>query len=397
MVKFAHIADSHLGGWRQPELSELNMQSFKKAIQISIDEKVDFVLFAGDLFDSAFPSIEILKDTFAEFKKLKDAAIRSFLIAGSHDYSVSGKTFLHVLEKAGFCEMCTYVETEDEVILNPCKYQTIFIYGYPGKKSGLEVAPIRKIKIKEPYENNFRILMLHTTIQEAAPDIPVDSVKLDELPKADSYALGHVHIDFEGEVNGKKVVYGGPTFPNNFKELQDLKWGSFYIVEINGFTKITKKELVIKEPMYIEVEINNALTATTQILQALAQHDLHDKILLLKVHGDIAIGKPSDINFRQIEEYVEKSGAYSFLKNTSKLEIEKKEFQVEFQKRDKEKIEELLIKKYEKENPSQFNDLIMPLVEALNIEKQEDERTATFESRLLAELSKIVKIELEDK
>jgi exonuclease SbcD len=84
-MKFAHIADSHLGGWRQPEMQRLNTESFRKAIDTCILEKVDFILFAGDLFDSAFPPIEILKETFAEFRKLKDAGIKSYIIAGSHD------------------------------------------------------------------------------------------------------------------------------------------------------------------------------------------------------------------------------------------------------------------------------------------------------------------------
>src|SRR3989344_5345087 len=112
-MKFAHIADSHLGGWRQPELQKLNLESFKKAIDISIEEQVEFILFAGDLFDSPFPSIEVLRDTFAEFKKLKDAGIKAYIIAGSHDYSVSGKTFLDVLEKAGFCEISKFEENEN--------------------------------------------------------------------------------------------------------------------------------------------------------------------------------------------------------------------------------------------------------------------------------------------
>ena len=60
-MKFAHIADCHLGGWRYPELQELNMESFRNALSICIREKVDFVLIAGDLFDSAYPPIEILK------------------------------------------------------------------------------------------------------------------------------------------------------------------------------------------------------------------------------------------------------------------------------------------------------------------------------------------------
>ena len=102
-MKFAHIADCHLGSWRQPELQQLNLESFKYAIETSIQEEVDFIVFSGDLFDSAYPPIEILKETFSQFRKLKEAKIKCYIIAGSHDYSVSGKTFLDVLEKAGFC------------------------------------------------------------------------------------------------------------------------------------------------------------------------------------------------------------------------------------------------------------------------------------------------------
>ncbi|MDO8528825.1 MAG: DNA repair exonuclease [Nanoarchaeota archaeon] len=102
MTRFAHISDVHLGGWKQEPLQELNFQSFKKIIDICIKEKLDFILIAGDLFDSAYPPIEILKRTFGEFRRLKEAKIPCFLIAGSHDYSVSGKTFLDVLEEAGF-------------------------------------------------------------------------------------------------------------------------------------------------------------------------------------------------------------------------------------------------------------------------------------------------------
>ena len=122
-MKFAHIADSHLGSWRQPELQKLNLDSFKIAIDSCIKEELEFILFTGDLFDSAFPPIEILKETFAEFRKLKEAGIKSYVIAGSHDYSVSGKTFLDVLEKAGFCEICKFEETNEgedkEIILKP--------------------------------------------------------------------------------------------------------------------------------------------------------------------------------------------------------------------------------------------------------------------------------------
>jgi len=396
-MKFAHLSDCHLGGWRQPELLELNLQAFKIAIETCINEKTDFVLFSGDLFDSAFPPIEILKETFSEFRKLKEQGIKCYVIAGSHDYSVSGKTFLDVLEKAGFCEICQYEEKGEpvkEIILKPCIYQSFHIYGYPGKKSGLEIPDLRKIKINEPYQSNFRILMLHTTIDEVKGDLPIDSIDLTKLPQADYYALGHIHIDFEKEISGKPAIYSGPLFPNNFKELEDLKYGSFYIIDVEGYTKITKKEVRLKEVESVDIEITDAITGTAKIISELEKRNLKDKILLLRIHGDLEKGKTSDIKFSEIEEYLKKQQVYSFLKNTSKLEMQKQEFQSQIQPSEMGKVEEALVEKYRKENPSDFNKLIFELMDSLNLEKQEGEKSSIFEERLFSGLNKLLKVEL---
>ncbi len=37
------MADLHIGGWQEDTLRELNMQPFKKAIEICINEKVDLI------------------------------------------------------------------------------------------------------------------------------------------------------------------------------------------------------------------------------------------------------------------------------------------------------------------------------------------------------------------
>jgi DNA repair protein SbcD/Mre11 len=393
-MKFAHISDSHLGAWRQPELQRLNTESFKKAIEVCINEEVDFILFTGDLFDSPFPPVEILKETFAEFRKLKEAGIKSYIIAGSHDYSVSGKTFLDVLEKAGFCEICKYEENSEEIILKPLVHKSFYIYGYPGKKSGLEVNDLKRIRIEESYADYFRILMLHTTIREVTENLPVDSIKLEDLPKADYYALGHVHIDFEKEINGKPAVYGGPTFPNNFKELEEIRHGSFYIVNVEGYTKIIKKEIRLKDVEFIEIKIEDALQGTGKILNELEKRDLLDKIVLLRVYGILKKGKASDIKFQEIQEYLEKAGAYSFLKNSSKLESEKNELDFQLQTGDMDRVEESLVESYKRENPSDFNKHIFLLLESLNSEKQEGETSSVFETRLLSQMEKILSLEL---
>ena len=385
MVKFAHMADVHLGCWKQQPLQQLNFQSFQKAIQTCIDKKVEFVLIAGDLFDTAYPPIEILKETFAEFKKLHDAKIPCFIIAGSHDYSVSGKTFLDVLEKAGFCKnIYDAEEKEGEIRLNPYVHQGIVLYGYPGKKSSLEINDIRKIKLNQA-PGMFKIFMLHTTIDKAKGALPIDSLETDLLPKVDYYALGHLHIDFQYD----NFVYPGPIFPNNFQELETLGGGSFYIVDTELGSPLEKIDLKIKDIIPLTIIVKNALVATEQIIQELDKRDLEDKIVLLRLEGELDNQKTSDIKFQKIEEFVKSKGAYFFLKNTHDLKTKETELELEIQESDN--VEEESIKKYSEENPSKFNDLISSLIHTISIEKQEGETTESFNTRLLEEAKRVLK------
>ncbi|MBM3234202.1 DNA repair exonuclease [Candidatus Pacearchaeota archaeon] len=386
-MKFAHLGDCHLGSWRIPALQELNLESFRKAFELCIKEKVDFILIAGDLFDSAYPPIEILKEAFFEFKKLKEAGIKCFIIAGSHDYSASGKTFLDVLEKAGFCtNVCRTEERQDRIILNPSLFEDFAIYGYPGKKSGMEIDELRKIKLQET-PGFFKIFMLHTSIRGAIGSLPIDSISENELPEADYYALGHLHVDYAEN----KFVYSGPIFPNNFQEIEELKYGTFYIVDvISGKMSYKKMQLKLKEVEVLDLEIKNALTATEKIISELEKRNLKDKIVLLKLSGKLDKGKMSNINFKEIENFVKNKGAYTIVKSTSQLSAEEIKLEVEIS--DMDKIEESIIKNYIHDNPADFTKFVNPLINSMAMEKQDDEKSAVFESRLFEEIKKILNL-----
>src|SRR3989338_8866548 len=100
-MKFAHIADCHIGSWRDPKLKDTSTIAFLRAIDLSIKENVDFIIIAGDLFNTSFPRLDNLKSVVGKLKKLKDLLIPVYIVPGSHDYSPSGKTILDVLEEAG--------------------------------------------------------------------------------------------------------------------------------------------------------------------------------------------------------------------------------------------------------------------------------------------------------
>lgn len=384
MVRFAHISDVHLGGWKQPQLQTLNFQSFKKAIDICIEKKLDFVLISGDLFDSAYPSIEILKETFAEFKRLNEARLPCFIIAGSHDYSISGKTFLDVLEKAGFCKNVSNIEEQQEkIILNPVIYKGVAIYGYPGKKSGLEIQDLRKIKLNDS-PGMFKIFMLHTTIDKAKGTLPIDALETDSLPKADYYALGHLHIDFQYQ----NFIYPGPIFPNNFQELEDLQQGSFYIVDTDKENSLEKIELKLKETVLVNVELKNVINATETIISEIEKEDIEDKIVLLRLKGELESGSNSDIKYSKIEEAASRKKAYFLLKNTHELKTREIEMDIEIKNIDN--IEGETINFFSEQNPADFNKFIPQLINSLSIERQEGETTENFTKRLMEESKKVM-------
>jgi len=394
MTKFAHLADCHLGSWRQEELQKLNFQSFQKIIGLCIQEQVDFILISGDLFDSAYPPIEILKESFAEFKKLHDAKIPVYLIAGSHDFSASGKTFLDVLEKAGFCKNVENWEYQEDgkIKLKPQMHNNIAIYGYPGRKSGMEIEDLQKIYFESIHP--FTILMIHTTIKDVVGTIPMESIEKQKLPLANYYAMGHIHQTFELQESNSHYVYPGPTFPNNFQELTDLKYGSFQLCEIiNGKIKTQNVKIPIKEVVSIEIEITNALTATQKIISELDKPNLNDKIVLLKIKGTLTQGKTGDIRFNEIEDFIKKKQAYIFLRNISSIKIQETELEMESSPNDNvENIEKKILGEYSQKNPTNFNKYLSQLMTALSIEKNEDEKNTIYEDRLLSELKNILEI-----
>src|SRR3989338_3660590 len=100
-MKFAHLADCHIGSWRDPKLRDTSTLAFVKAIDKCVKEKVEFILIAGDLFNTSFPRLDNLKAVVSKFRQLKDLDIPVYIVPGSHDYSASGKTILDVLEEAG--------------------------------------------------------------------------------------------------------------------------------------------------------------------------------------------------------------------------------------------------------------------------------------------------------
>ncbi len=395
-MKFAHLADCHIGGWQEPKLKELGINVFEKAIDACIKENVGFVLISGDLFNTALPSIDLISAAAKQLRKLREQDIEVYIIPGSHDFSPSGKTMLDVLEKAGL--VTNVFKLKDNKLDFTLDKTNVKITGMLGKKGGMERNDYESLdKTAIENEPGFKIFMFHTTLTEFKPEgwENVDSEPAAILPSNfNYYAGGHPHYVFNAKRGNGIVAYPGPLFPNNFKELEELKHGGFYIVD----DKLTIKHIPIKlkEVLTITISGNSVKEIKEKINEEIKNNDLSGKIITLRVEGILEAGKISDINFNEIIKEMEKS-CFIVLKNTHKLTTKEfEEFKVEGA--NTEEVEINTIKKHLGQlalgislDEEEF--LVKNLMDLLSKEKDEGEKINDFESRIIKDTVKTLKLE----
>jgi DNA repair protein SbcD/Mre11 len=395
-MKFAHMADCHIGGWRDPKMQDLNSDAFIRSIDICIEENVDFVLIAGDLFNSAVPSIDSLKIVFLKLDELRKAGISLYYIPGSHDYSPTGKTMLDLIELSGLGKNIMDADVEDDGSIN-LRFTVdpktkVKITGLYGKKGGLEKELLKRInKEKLEAENGPKIFMFHTAITELkTKDLQkMESSSIESLPKHfDYYAGGHVHIIAqEKKESYKNIIYPGPLFPNSFSELEKLGSGGFFIIE----------DFI---PRYIEVKTHRHLPITLDcsdkdILQIedylykKAEQDLKKTIVTIRLTGYLKTGRASDIRLKDIIRLMYQNGAYAVMKNLSYLKSKEIE-DIEVSASTTHEIEEEVIISSECCYP---NEKIKELMNILSIEQKEGEKKYEFEERIKKEGETILQID----
>ena len=405
-MKFAHLADCHIGSWRDPKLKDTSTNAFIKAVDKCIKEKVDFILIAGDLFNTSLPRLDNLKTVVTKFKQLKDLGIPVYIVPGSHDYSPSGKTILDVLEEAGLFVNVFKGSVEDgklKLNFNVDRKTGAKITGILGKRGALEKAYYEKLALDNlEKENGYKIFLFHSGIDELKPKEMenIISQPLSLLPKGfDYYAGGHVHIVDDKQVEGYgRIVYPGPLFPNSFAELEKLERGGFYIVE-DGNARWEPIQIYNIEKLHVDCNHKNPDEIKNEILNSLKNKELNNTVVLIRLGGILESSKPSDIDFKEIFAFLYSKSAYFVMKSSHA--VSSKEFEeIKTDARNVEDVESFLIKehlgqiKLENLTLEKEEELVKSLMRILSTEKQEGETVPDFERRVREEVGRVLEMEL---
>jgi len=229
---FSHISDTHLG-LQQYGLDEREQDvydSFNQAIDISIKDHVDFVIFAGDIFHTPNPSGTAILQMANALKRLKENSIDSFFILGEHDISRMRATPVpYVYHNLQFSK---YVGSG-----KPVYHKDVMIVGFDKiRKSELASfeEKFRETDALAKQHDGHKILVLHqgiTEINQFAAEL-----NSSDLPKNFTYyAMGHLHDKSIKQFDqlGGPLAYPGSTEMTTSEGIKETEKG-FFEVDISS-------------------------------------------------------------------------------------------------------------------------------------------------------------------
>jgi DNA repair exonuclease SbcCD nuclease subunit len=352
-LKFAHLSDVHLGFQKYESLQKIEQQVFEKILDQCISLKVDFILIPGDLFHVNIPEMRVQKFAFAKFRQVHDAGIPIYVVYGSHDFSPVSNSVIDLLSEIGYITKVTQATShEDGRISLKCLIDEktgAKITGFSGLKVGKDREWYEKLdRDSLETEPGFKIFLFHGGISDMKTDSGMDGdqMPLSLLPKGFSYyAGGHMHKfnhqSFDGYSN---VVYPGTPFAGYHADLEDNANGQkrgFVLVEFEDSVKsVDFVEIKNTEYEIIEVDANNrkAESVNHELIEKTANIDPANKVVIVKVAGELTSGKTADVDVSGIREKLNDAG--SLFVNISKNQLKSKEYSItEAKGANKEEVE----------------------------------------------------------
>ena len=226
------MADTHLG-YSQYGLSEREndfFEVFNQAIDEVVNERPDFVIHSGDLFEYSRPPTRALLTAQNGILRLKNGKIPLYAIAGNHDI---------VMRKNALPPQILYKDFGLKLISPKNSHYIqgdLFIGGAPYASRYNSKQLVERLQNIEKSSTGYkkRVLVLHQGIDRYIPEY---EIKIGDIPQTFNYcAFGHIHERIVDDFGVGKLAYPGSIEIWRSNEYEGYKKNGkgFYMVDVGG-------------------------------------------------------------------------------------------------------------------------------------------------------------------
>ncbi len=237
MFRFIHAADVHLDsplrglsrreGAPEEEIRGASRRALENLVQLCLDQSVDFLIIAGDLYDGDWPDFNTGLFFNGQMRRLGEADIPVYVISGNHDAESKITRQLHPP-----ANVHVFPTNKPASVDHPSHPVTLHGQGF----ATASVTENLSLSYPEAVKGRFNIGLLHCSIGDSphAPYAPCTTADL--LAKQyDYWALGHIHLR---EVLNKAphIVYAGNIQGRHAREAGDR---GCYLVTVDNDQTVT--------------------------------------------------------------------------------------------------------------------------------------------------------------
>lgn len=314
MVQFIHAADLHLDSpfkgikglpvfiWEA--IYQSTFQALTHLVDVAIEQQVDFICLAGDIYDGEDRSVKAQAYLKKEMVRLKEAHIPVYLIHGNHDYMEQNGLQLDMPENVHIFQSAVetlYYETK--------KHERIALTGFSYNKRWINERKIADYPIRSS-KVDYHIGLLHGYQEgNASEHDKYAPFSLPELrsKQYDYWALGHIHkrqvlgerplIVYSGNTQGRNRTESGPkgcyvvtlenqTEKKDFVSLASIEWETVE-VSLKGKKSLQEVYRVLNETTNA---YQNETHSTLLAIELTDTTDLFDGVLRKIRQGDLLEG-----------------------------------------------------------------------------------------------------------
>ena len=294
MTRVIHTGDTHLG-YRQyhlPERREDFLAAFRRVAADAVEDDVDAVVHAGDLFHDRRPGLPDLLGARDVLETLDDAGVPFLAVVGNHETKREAQ-WLDLFEAMG---LATRLGSEPVVVGDTAFY-------------GLDFVPrARRADLDyefEPHDAANAALVSHGLFEPLVPDygnVEWNAAEVLETSTVDFdvMLLGDEHAATRAEVDGTWVTYCGSTERASASEREER---GYNIVEFDDDVHIARRGIETREFVFVDLELAES-EGFDRVRERLREHDLEGAVVHVTLSGD---GGP--VSAARVEEFADGAGA----------------------------------------------------------------------------------------
>jgi exonuclease SbcD len=290
MTRVIHTGDTHLGyrQYHRPERREDFLAAFRRVAEDAVEDDVDALVHAGDLFHDRRPDLPDILGTLSILRDLADADVPFLAIVGNHETKRDAQ-WLDLFESMG---LATRLSDDPVTVGDTAFYGLDFVPR--SQRDDLDYD-------FEPHDAANAALVAHGLFEPFDyADWDTERLLAESTVDFDAVLLGDNHEPQKAEIEDTWITYCGSTERASADEREDR---GYNIVEFDEQVSIRRRGLPTREFVFVEVELDEG-EGVERVRERVGQYDLDDAVVVVHIEGE---GDP--VAPASIEEYADEAGA----------------------------------------------------------------------------------------